>query len=119
MSIAQLSDYNASKAAVLALHESLRQDLKWRYNASRVRASVLHPIFIKTPLIDKVRERSKFVTLLEPETVADKVVEIVVGGNSRQECFPGRLAITRYVRGFPHWASEFFRDREKHSAVTE
>ena len=41
MSIAQLSEYACSKSAALALHEVLIQELKHRYNAPRVRTSII------------------------------------------------------------------------------
>ncbi|GAA6000250.1 hypothetical protein JCM10207_007924 [Rhodosporidiobolus poonsookiae] len=49
-SVAQLADYNCSKAAALSLHETLTEELKWRYNAPLVRTSVICPTKVSTQL---------------------------------------------------------------------
>lgn len=55
-SIAQLGEYSCSKAAALALHETLNAELVHRYNAPQVRTSVICPTKVYTSLGDSLSD---------------------------------------------------------------
>jgi all-trans-retinol dehydrogenase (NAD+) len=57
MSIPQLSEYSCSKAAALALHEVLTAELVHRYNAPRVRTSVICPTKVATQMGNAMEEQ--------------------------------------------------------------
>ncbi|CAI2161665.1 14029_t:CDS:2 [Funneliformis geosporum] len=58
----QLADYCASKAALISFHESLRYELDTRYNAKKVRTTLLCPGEIDTGLFDGVEFPFPFIT---------------------------------------------------------
>lgn len=120
VTIAQNVDYSASKAAVMALHEELKQELKHRYNAPRVRTTAIHPIFIATPLVNKISSnntQSFYPDLLQPEDVASRVFNQVMKGESANIVIPEKLQISRLLRALPWWVQELIRDRQKGVAV--
>ncbi|ODM20544.1 hypothetical protein SI65_03597 [Aspergillus cristatus] len=80
-------DYSASKAAAVAFHEGLAAELITRYHAPRVRTVLVAQGFTRTGLIRNLTpEDPWFNPLLEPETVAEAVVDAVIKGRS------GRIA---------------------------
>lgn len=48
--------------------------------------------------------------ILEPETVAEAVVEQVLSGHGAQLILPARLGLVSGVRGFPSWLQESMRN---------
>jgi all-trans-retinol dehydrogenase (NAD+) len=108
---AGLVDYAASKAAVMAIHEGLQSELKYRYNAPEIRTTVVHPTYVRTPLCDsyaKALEKSGAVQLT-PETVANEIVTAILSGTSRQIILPRKLALTSALRALPYWFQELVR----------
>jgi len=51
---AQMTDYCASKAALVSLHESLRYELDKRYDAPQIRTTLVLPGYTLTPLFSSV-----------------------------------------------------------------
>ncbi|GAA5833542.1 hypothetical protein JCM5353_007956 [Sporobolomyces roseus] len=82
--IPQLSEYSCSKAAVLALHETLNGELKHRYNAPRVRTSVICPTKVSTQMGDAMKEQeNQFLSpTLDAGWLADQMVRIIESGLS-------------------------------------
>lgn len=110
VTIAGNTDYSCTKAAALAFHEGLTQELKYRYNAPHVRTSVIHPSWVRTPLIEPLIETGKFSdSVLEPETVGNAIVAQILGGKSGQVILPGVQSILAGARGFPTWLQQFIR----------
>ncbi|KAJ5207752.1 hypothetical protein N7449_002131 [Penicillium cf. viridicatum] len=111
---AQNVDYACTKVGALAFHEGLTQELRHSYNAKKVRTSIIHPTYIRTPLIDKVHREGKFkALLLEPEAVVDAILSHVLSGNSGQIMLPGRYAMAAAVRGWPSWLQESVRNSQR------
>ncbi|KAE9382209.1 putative oxidoreductase,short chain dehydrogenase [Stipitochalara longipes BDJ] len=108
---AQNVDYACSKASALAFHEGLGQELKARYGAERVRTTVVHPTWVRTQLIESLLSQRKITDfVLEPETVAEAVVQQVLSGYGAQLILPARLGPVSGVRGFPSWLQEGIRN---------
>jgi len=104
VTVPNMTDYAASKAAALSFHEGLAAELKTRYNAPKVRTVVVNQGYTKTPLFQGYNNDSKFlVPTLEPETVAEAIVKQVLTGKSGQVIVPGFGAILTFLRGMPHW----------------
>ena len=104
VTVPNMVDYGASKAAALSFHEGLTAELKTRYNAPKVRTVVINQGYTKTPLFQGYNNDSKFlVPSLEPETVAEEIVKKVLKGSSGQVIIPGFGVTLAFLRGFPHW----------------
>ena len=89
--------YCASKAAMTALFESLRVDLK----GSGVSVTTIHPGFIKTPLTAGREKRMPF--LMELPAAATKIVRIIER-KKKIAAFPFPLStLVRAGQMFPAW----------------
>lgn len=112
LTVPNMTDYAASKAAALAFHEGLSAELLTRYNAPKVRTVVINQGYTKTPLFRGYNNENKFlIPSLEPETVAEAIVKQVLTGQSGQVIIPGFGAILALLRGFPHWYQIRVRNR--------
>jgi all-trans-retinol dehydrogenase (NAD+) len=112
LSVPNMVDYAASKAAALAFHEGLTAELLTRYNAPRVRTVVINQGYTKTPLFQGYNNQAQFLLpSLEPETVAEEIVKKVLAGKSGQVIIPGAGGLLTLLRGFPHWYQVRLRAR--------
>ncbi|GAA5905386.1 SDR family oxidoreductase [Sporobolomyces salmoneus] len=82
--IPQLSEYACSKAAALALHETLAGELRHRYNAPRVRTSVICPTKVSTQMGDAMKDQdTQFLSpTLDAGWLAGEMVRIIESGLS-------------------------------------
>jgi all-trans-retinol dehydrogenase (NAD+) len=104
VTVANMVDYAASKAAALSFHEGLTTELKTRYNAPAVRTVVVNPSYTRTALFEGFYNSSTFLMpTLEPETVAEEIVKQILTGSSGQVILPGFGSLLTLVKGFPHW----------------
>ncbi|KAL6246145.1 hypothetical protein RBB50_007298 [Rhinocladiella similis] len=112
--VANLADYSATKAAVLALHESLVQELSHRRygdNGHCVQASIVHPMWARTPLIGSwepglARSRQ---AVLDPQDVASRVVAQVLAGRSGSVYVPEDSKRGALLRAVPDWIALILR----------
>ena len=104
VTVPNMTDYGASKAAALSFHEGLTAELKTRYKAPKVRTVVINQGYTKTPLFVGYNNDSPFlVPALEVETVAEAIVKQVLSSHSGQIIIPGFGVTLAFLRGFPHW----------------
>jgi all-trans-retinol dehydrogenase (NAD+) len=104
ITVPDMVDYAATKAAALAFHEGLTAELTTRYDAPRVRTVVVAQGFTKTALFTGYRQGSQFLLpALEPETVAEAIVRQVLKGKSGQIIVPAFGATLTALKAFPHW----------------
>ncbi|KAG0649589.1 Dehydrogenase RED2 [Hyphodiscus hymeniophilus] len=109
-------DYSCTKASALAFHEGLASELKARYNAPDVRTTVVHPSWIRTPLIQRLLDHPGFKDpVIEPEVVVSRVVDQVVSGQSGQLFLPSAIGVFGYLRSWPSWLQNGFRNRIAHT----
>lgn len=110
--VAGLADYTASKAAILSFHEALRQELKTHYKAPSVLTTSIHPNWVRTPLLQPVMEEleQRGSVIIEPEAVAEKVMDKIVGCRSGQVFLPEEASKVSALRAAPNWLQEKFRD---------
>ncbi|KAL4931223.1 uncharacterized protein BDV17DRAFT_23565 [Aspergillus undulatus] len=130
---AGLTAYAASKAALLGVHEGVRQEAKHFYGSgtgdgdgdgdgcesgrrmrSRVRTSIIHPLYVTTPMTsalaqNKAGERSHQ-PFLTAEDVSTAVVKQLVSGDSGQVVVPPSHGVVALLRGVPGWVQELVRD---------
>ncbi|KAL2843456.1 hypothetical protein BJX68DRAFT_270187 [Aspergillus pseudodeflectus] len=108
-----MADYACSKAAALAFHESLTQEIRHSYGSKRVRTSIIHPMWVQTPLINDLLTDSAQTRngMLSAGDISSAVVKQLVRGNGGQVVIPWWLGIGSMVRGLPMWLQEMVRDR--------
>ncbi|KAH6697376.1 estradiol 17-beta-dehydrogenase [Plectosphaerella plurivora] len=110
LTVPNMVDYGASKAAAHAFHEGLTAELTTRYHAPRVRTILVNQGYTKTPLFTGYKQGAGFLMPpLEPQTVADEVVRAVLRGKSGQVVIPGIGSSLPWLRCFPHWYQVAFR----------
>ncbi|KAF5553359.1 retinal short-chain dehydrogenase reductase [Fusarium mexicanum] len=105
-------EYGCTKSGLLAFHEGLLQELRHIYKAPLVRASIIHPTWVKTPLIADLIAKGKMKdTTISAESVADGVVKQLYSGYGAQIVVPSSSTWTSMIRGFPGWIQEGLRDK--------
>ncbi|KAH3955554.1 hypothetical protein HBI81_016670 [Parastagonospora nodorum] len=110
--VAGLADYTATKAAILSFHEGLAQEIKHHYKAPNVLTTSVHPNWVRTPLLGPVEEelKSRGSEILEPQYVADRVVQSVLSCRGGQVVLPEAAGKVAMLRGLPNWMQEKIRD---------
>ena len=105
-------DYACTKASALAFHEGLAQELRHYHNAPKVRTTVVHPSWTRTPLVQRLLDAStKFrPSMLEVETVSDAIVAQIFSGKSGQLILPPTATLGSQLRSLPSWTQEIARN---------
>ncbi|KAN0097551.1 hypothetical protein V8E55_001997 [Tylopilus felleus] len=90
---AQMSDYSASKAALLNMHESLRYELDNRYDSPGVRTTIVCPGHVRTPLFSTATFPDNaffrfFAPSLAPVTVIKAIITALDAQESRSIYLP-------------------------------
>ncbi|KAH9876858.1 hypothetical protein IAQ61_002219 [Plenodomus lingam] len=102
---AQNVAYAASKAAAMAFHEGLGQELRTRFHARRVRTSIIYPDFVRTPLVEALTSKvTKFpLAVMEPSEVAAEAVDAITSTYGHVIVLPRSLGYLALLRGLPPW----------------
>lgn len=100
-----MSEYATSKAAALAFHECLAIEFRTRYNAPRVRTTLVAPTKVRTALGDGMEDHADpfFTPVLEPVQVAQKVVWALDSGLSQHLMLPAFANLLPLLRTAPDW----------------
>ncbi|TBU33182.1 retinal short-chain dehydrogenase/reductase [Dichomitus squalens] len=106
--MARLTDYGASKAALINLHESLRYELDHVYNAPSVRTTLVIAGHIMTPLFSAVRHPANlfykfFFPSLVPIDVAKAIIAALDEQHSRVLYMPFYAHFVPYLHVFPSY----------------
>ncbi|KAF2138018.1 uncharacterized protein K452DRAFT_301399 [Aplosporella prunicola CBS 121167] len=107
-------DYNATKAALLGLHDGLNLELKHVYRCPEIKTTIFHPHWTKTRLIDPFVPalQASGAQIMEPQQVADAILKQVFSGQSGQVFVPEEHSCTMPIlRALPTWLYEWSRDR--------
>jgi all-trans-retinol dehydrogenase (NAD+) len=114
VALAGAVDYSATKAALLAFHEGLTQEIKHRYKCPQIKTTIVHPGWTKSAITSheaiQAGLKQAGATLLEPEDVADAMVGQIVAAKSGQIVLGP--AITPKIRALPTWVQEIVRDSQ-------
>lgn len=109
--VAQLSDYCASKQALIGLHESLRYELKYRHADVPIRTTLLLPGHIRTPLFASIAPTSRLANFVfpvqNPHDVAKKVISALETEQSREIYVPRIGGWVGLVKGMPSWVVDW------------
>ncbi|KAK4230637.1 hypothetical protein QBC38DRAFT_534134 [Podospora fimiseda] len=112
VTVPNMVDYAASKAAALSFHQGLTAELATSYNAPKVRTVIVNQGYTKTPLFTGYNNDSPFLMpALEPDTVAEAIVKQVLSGKSNQILVPGFANILPFLSGMPHWYQNRLREK--------
>lgn len=104
-----MSAYGMSKASAMAFHESLTMELRYVHNTPKIRTSIIHPLWTKTPLVDvHINERKAGPTFLHVDTVAEAIVNVVMSGESHTVMLPRSITVGAALRALPDWAKLAF-----------
>lgn len=111
VALGEMADYCGSKASALAFHESLRQELKSWYNAPAVRTSVIHPMWVRTPMIKLLTDHEAHFRqpIMTVQTVSDAICKQILTQNSGQVILPKSQSAASLVRAMPVWMQEGIR----------
>ncbi|KAL5043144.1 hypothetical protein BDW71DRAFT_130793 [Aspergillus fruticulosus] len=109
--LGDMVEYSCTKASALAFHEGLRQELRLWYKAPKVRTTVVHPLWVRTPMIKVLTDAgSEFKQpILTPEMVSEAVVKQVLAQRSGQIILPGYYTPLSMLRAMPNWIQEYAR----------
>ncbi|KAM5349741.1 hypothetical protein ACJ41O_006246 [Fusarium nematophilum] len=121
VALATGADYSATKAGALSFHESLACELKHFYKAPNVLTTVVHPNFVRTPLVEGFVDRlqSSGVRLLTSDQVAIEVVNQIKSKRGGQLIVPKSASPISGIRGWPTWLQELVRDSVGRGAVRQ
>ncbi|KAJ5959151.1 uncharacterized protein N7479_006301 [Penicillium vulpinum] len=111
VTIGEMVDYACSKASALAFHEGLSQELRYWYKAPNVRTSSIHPLWVRTPMIEGFTkyEADFRQSLLGPKEVSQAVVEHIVTRKSGQTILPRHASVFGSLKALPLWLQEAIR----------
>ncbi|CAG7557505.1 unnamed protein product [Fusarium equiseti] len=112
VALATGADYSATKAGALSFHESLASEIKHFYKAPNVLTTVVHPNFVRTPLVEGFVDRLERggVRLLTPDDIAKEVVAQIKRRRGGQLIVPKSASAISGIRGWPTWLQEILRD---------
>jgi len=108
---AQLTDYCASKASLVALDQALRYELDHRYHCPKIRTTLVCPSFINTPMFQAIQfptnQLFKFCCpTVPPADVVDSIVAALEDQHSRKIFLPYFANFAPHVNLLP----SFMRD---------
>ncbi|KAJ5715444.1 uncharacterized protein N7483_012625 [Penicillium malachiteum] len=111
VAVGEMVDYCCSKASILAFHEGLTQELKHFYNAPNVRTTIVHPLWVQTPMVKGFTDyQSTFgQPVMTPKTVSKRVIDQILFRQGGQIILPTRLSLVSALRGMPISVQEMAR----------
>jgi NAD(P)-dependent dehydrogenase (short-subunit alcohol dehydrogenase family) len=112
VALATGADYSATKAGALSFHESLASEIKHFYKAPNVLTTVVHPNFVRTPLVEGFVDRLERggVRLLTADDISKEVVAQIKRRRGGQLIVPKSVSVISGIRGWPTWLQEVIRD---------
>ncbi|KAJ5951504.1 uncharacterized protein N7479_009917 [Penicillium vulpinum] len=112
VAIGEMVDYCCSKASALAFHEGLRQELKHWHNAPNVRTSIIHPRWVRTPMIKKITDNEAHFrqSIMTPQVVSEAICKQILTQTSGQIILPPNQSVASLVRAMPSWMQEGVRN---------
>ncbi|KAI1082793.1 dehydrogenase/reductase SDR family member 8 [Whalleya microplaca] len=110
ITVPNMVDYGATKAAATSFHEGLAAELKTRYSAPKVRTVLVNQGYTKTALFTGYHNGAPFLSpTLEPESVAEAICKQIFTGKSGQVVTPAFGNVLQGLSCMPHWYSYSLR----------
>ncbi|KAK2056937.1 short chain dehydrogenase [Colletotrichum caudatum] len=117
LSLAGMSDYSASKAAVGSLVEGLHTELKHKHGNPAVAVSAIYPATIGTAMFRDLDVPDGFLApILDPDEVAQKMFDILAKGQSENAYMPAYALAKVWFRVIPTWMRVAVQDVGSHMA---
>lgn len=112
VALASAAPYSATKAGALAFHETLAAEIKHHYKAPGVMTTVVHPNFVRTPLVESFSGRleSAGVRMMTADVIAKVVIKQIKSKRGGQLIIPDSASGISAIRGWPTWLQEIIRD---------
>ncbi|KAJ6628948.1 retinal short-chain dehydrogenase reductase [Mycena sp. CBHHK59/15] len=105
---AQMTDYCASKAALINLHRSLRAELNKRYKCPAIRTTLIVPGHIYTPLFSTlIQPQQFFFPTLHPITIVKRVIAALDETHSQTIYLPFYTHFAPALHLLPGFVSDF------------
>nr|GAT58241.1 predicted protein [Mycena chlorophos] len=105
--IAQMTDYCASKAALISLHRSLRSELDKRYNCPKIRTTLVLPGQIHTPMFSTVTPSNQFFfPTLHPIEVVKPIIQALDNTLGETIYLPFYANFAPWLTVLPHWVAD-------------
>ncbi|KAK7735576.1 hypothetical protein SLS53_007490 [Cytospora paraplurivora] len=101
--------YSATKAGALDFHEGLTSEIKHLHKAHGVKTTIVHPNFVRTPLIQRYLERIGE-NMLTIGDVSGPILAQIFSGRGGQLVLPPSSGFITGLRGWPNWIQESVRD---------
>lgn len=119
VALANSAPYSATKAGALAFHEALAAEIKHQYKAPNVLTTVVHPNFVRTPLVADFSDRleNAGVKMMTADVIAKAVVKQIKSKRGGQLIIPASSEGVSGIRGWPTWLQEIIRDTVASGAV--
>ncbi|CAG8575165.1 9956_t:CDS:2, partial [Ambispora leptoticha] len=100
--VAQAADYCASKAGLIGFHDSLRYELKARYNAPKIRTTLVCPGHIGTGLFDGIYVTAPFLTpCLPPLDLVKRIITALDRNEGTDIFIPYFMYLFPFLRAVP------------------
>jgi all-trans-retinol dehydrogenase (NAD+) len=98
----------------------LNQELKLVYKTPGIVTTSVHPGWVRTPLLAPVEAelKKRGATLIEPEEVAELVVNQVLSASGGQVFVPDNAGRISLLRALPNWVQENLRGKASQT-ITE
>jgi len=114
LGIAQLTDYCASKASLIAMDQALRYELDHRYNCPNIRTTLVCPGWITTPMFQAIKfPTNPLFKFGYPPVQTDALAGAILGAledqHSRRIFLPLFAYFTPYFNLLPSFARDFLQ----------
>ncbi|KAJ1036867.1 hypothetical protein NDA10_004885 [Ustilago hordei] len=96
------ADYGATKAGLLALHETLQIELEVLYQRKGILCSIAHPFWCRSPLTERIFTPEFHQKMIDPALVGQKIADQVLGGQGGSVYVPGWIGNMPWIRVLPH-----------------
>ncbi|KIX01172.1 uncharacterized protein Z518_08897 [Rhinocladiella mackenziei CBS 650.93] len=104
VTVAGAVDYSASKAAVTSIHEGIQTELKHKHGNPTVQSSAIFPATITTKMFEGIKGGGGFfLPVLSPDAVAERMLSILVKGESEIAMMPAMSNVNPWIRCLPVW----------------
>lgn len=124
--LGEMADYCGTKASAMAFHESLTQELRYWYNAPKVRTryvaaiyqecrcmlmsdSVIHPMWVQTQMIKQLTDAGFKEPIMTAQTVSNAIIKQIVTQRSGQIILPASRSGVSVIRALPGWLQDVAR----------
>ncbi|KAK7061855.1 hypothetical protein R3P38DRAFT_678613 [Favolaschia claudopus] len=105
--VAQMTDYSASKAALINLNRSLRSELDKRYKCPSIRTTLVCPGHIHTSLFATAKPSQRFFfPTLHPIDVVKRIIQAVDDTHSQIIYLPFYTEFMPYLQLLPDWFAD-------------